>query len=155
MGSWLGGLLVLAVVVPVAVVVWGIVQLFRRRYDYWVGAALAAEDDPRKQAKYLTRALAINPDYVPAWGLKAAALLALERYGEAMECFEIVLKIDPNPRAWYEKGLCCCHLGRFQEAVQCFDRALADGSETNGKLRDDALRQRKLAEAQVDRQDIV
>ncbi len=127
--------------------------VLRGRYDYWVGSALAAED-ARKQVKYLTRALAINPGYLPAWGLKANALLALERYEEAMECFEKVLEIDPNSLVWYEKGLCCYHLGRFQEAVQCFDKALADGSDKNGKLRDDVLRHRKLAEAQMDRQEI-
>ncbi len=120
--------------------------LFRGRYDYWVGAALAAEGDPGKQVKYLTRALAINPGYLPAWGLKANALLALERYQEAMECFEKVLESDPNPLSWYEKGLCCYHLGRFQEAVQCFDKALADCPDANRKLRGDALHHRSLAE---------
>jgi tetratricopeptide (TPR) repeat protein len=119
-----------------------------RKYDYWVGAALA-EDDPRKKVKYLSRALALNPVYMPGWGLKANALLALQRYEEALECCETILRANPNPLASYEKGLCCYHLGRFREAVQWFDKVLADGSAKNGKLRDNASHQKRLAEAQM------
>ncbi len=121
-----------------------------RKYDYWVGAALA-EEDARKKVKYLSRALTLNPGYMPGWGLKANALLVLQRYGESLECCEKILKTNPNPLAWYEKGLCCYHLGRFQEALQCFDKVLADCSDKNEKLRQDALQQRKLAEAQMNR----
>jgi len=124
-----------------------------RKYDYWVGCALG-EDDARKKVKYLSKALALNPGYAPGWGLKANALLALQRYDEAMECVEKILGMAPNPLAWYEKGLCCYHLGRFQEAVQCFDKALANRLDKNSKLREDTLHHRKLAVAQMNQKEL-
>jgi tetratricopeptide (TPR) repeat protein len=124
-----------------------------RKYDYWVGSALA-EDDARKKVKYLSKALALNPGYMPGWGLKANALLTLERYEEAMECCERILKTNPNPLAWHEKGLCCYHLGRYQEAVDCFGKTLARCSDQNGKLREDTLRSRKLAKEKIDRKEM-
>ena len=44
-------------------------------YDYWVACALA-EEDPGRKIRYLTKALTLNPDYLPAWGLKGNALFA-------------------------------------------------------------------------------
>jgi tetratricopeptide (TPR) repeat protein len=122
--------------------------LYNRKYDYWVGCALA-EDDARKKAKYLAKALALNPGYAPGWGLRATALLKSKQYHEALKCLDKLLEIDPNPIAWYEKGLCYYHQGQFREAMQCFDKALADCPEANNKLREDVLHQRKLAEGQL------
>jgi hypothetical protein len=116
-----------------------------RKYDYWVASALA-EEDPQKKVKYLSKALALNPGYEPAWGLKGNALLALERYEEAIGCFEKVLQMAPNAMAWYEKGLCCHHLRRYDEAVECFDKTLIECPDKNSKLHEDALRNKRLAE---------
>ena len=124
--------------------------VFGGRYDYWVAAALAAED-PGKKVKYLSKALTLNPNYRPAWGLKANALLALERYAEALECFEKVLATVPNAIAWYKKGLCCHHLGRHEEAIECFNKVLAAPSAANSELREDALRSKNLVEREMNR----
>ena len=63
----------------------------RKHYDYWVARALA-EQNPRRKVEYLSKALALDPSYLPAWGLKATALFNLERYEEALACFDKVLQ---------------------------------------------------------------
>jgi tetratricopeptide (TPR) repeat protein len=124
--------------------------VFGRRYDFWVASALAAED-PHKKVKYLSKALALNPGYRPAWGLKANALFATHSYAEALECFQKVLATAPNAIAWQKKGLCCYHLGRYEEAVECFDKVLAARSDANSELREEALHGKTLAEQAMDR----
>jgi tetratricopeptide (TPR) repeat protein len=122
------------------------------KYDYWVASALA-EDDPHKKVRYLTKALALNAGYTPAWGLKGNALFALQRYDEALECFEKVLATAPSALAWHEKGLCCHRLGRYAEAVQCFDKALGACADKGSGLRADALRNKRLAESNINRKE--
>jgi tetratricopeptide (TPR) repeat protein len=131
-------------------------QLARRlvagkRFDYWVGAALT-EDDPRKKVTYLSRALALNPDYAPAWGMKADALLTLERYEEALECFDRVLQMNPGAVAWYEKGLCCARMRRYREAAECFDKTLAACPDKRSDLYEHARQQKKAAEEEMHRE---
>jgi tetratricopeptide (TPR) repeat protein len=119
-----------------------------KRFDYWVGVALA-EDDPRKKVRYLSKALALNPAYAPAWGMKADALLAMGKCPEALQCFDRVLEMNPGAVAWYEKGLCCSRLERYAEAVECFERALAACPDTRSDLYENALRQKRAAAERV------
>lgn len=81
-----------------------------------------------------------------AWGLKAITLLGLQRYEEAIPCFDKVLELRPNAAAWCWKGTCCHRLGRYQEAVGCFGKALATCAAKDRQLFDEASRQKKLAE---------
>ena len=104
-----------------------------------------SENDPGKKVKCLSNALALNPDYEPAWGLKAIALVELKRYEEATACFDRVLAIHADPIAWCKKGLCCYHLGKYQAAVACFDETLA-GAGKDHELFDEAASHKKLAE---------
>jgi tetratricopeptide (TPR) repeat protein len=124
--------------------------VYRRRYDYWIGRGLA-EDKPGRKVKYLSKALALNPGYVPGWGLQANALIALARYAEALACLEKILELAPSPVAWYEKGLCCRYLRRYEEAIKCFDKALAQCSDKNIKLREEVRRNRAATEEEMER----
>ena len=117
----------------------------RKDYTYWVGLALE-ENDPKAKVKYCSKALQLDPGYEPAWGLKAIALLGLERYEEAIVCFDRVLELRPHATAWYKKGLCCYHLKRHQEALACFDKALAACAESNSPLFDEVAQHKRLAE---------
>ena len=113
-----------------------------KRYDYWVAAALG-EEYPGKKAEASVEGAgtesALRP---PAWGLKADALLTLQRYDEALACFDKILELDPSAMLWYQKGLCCLHLKRYEEAANCFDKTLAACSDKEYELRGDALRKR-------------
>jgi tetratricopeptide (TPR) repeat protein len=117
----------------------------RKDFGYWVGSALA-ESDPEKKVAYCSKALRLNPGYEPAWGLKAITLLGLQRYEEAIPCFDKVLELRPNAAAWCWKGTCCHRLGRYQEAVGCFGKALATCAAKDRQLFDEASRQKKLAD---------
>jgi len=112
-------------------------------YDYWVACALA-EEDPAMKVEFLSKALKVNPSYLPAWGLKGTALLGLERYGEALECFDKSLETHPSALAWHRKGVCCYHLGRREEARQCFDRALETCPAQDHELAEETARMKKL-----------
>ncbi|MGD0382245.1 MAG: tetratricopeptide repeat protein [Thermoguttaceae bacterium] len=121
-------------------------KLFKRKdFTYWVGSALG-ETDPDKRVKYCSKALWLNSDYEPAWGLKANSLLELKRYEEAVPWFDKVLEIRPHSMAWYKKGLCCYHLRRHEEAIACFDKALAMCEDKDRHLSEEISRYKKLTE---------
>ena len=124
------------------------VLFFRGSYDFWVGRALR-ETDPRKKLADLSKALALNPGYEPAWGLKANTLLKMERYAEALECFEKVLGFQPSATAWYKKGLCCYHLQRREAAVDCFRQAMASCQDSSADWLKDAAKKKDLLEEQL------
>jgi tetratricopeptide (TPR) repeat protein len=113
-------------------------------YDYWVASALGEEDLAWK-VDCLSRALKLNPAYLPAWGMKGGALYDLHRYEEAMACFEKLLEMRASGFAWYKKGQCCYQLGRRQEAVKCFEEAMKACSSEDRRLLEDAARMREQA----------
>jgi hypothetical protein len=119
--------------------------LVRKDLSYWVGLSLEASD-PSAKVKYCSKALRLDPGYEPAWGLKALSLLQLQRYEEAIGCFDKVLELRPHATAWYKKGLCCFHLKRHQDALACFDKALAACHDGNPRLLDEVAGHKRLAE---------
>jgi tetratricopeptide (TPR) repeat protein len=128
------------------------VLFLRGSYDSWVGRALR-ETDPRKKVADLSKALALNPGYEPAWGLKANTLLKMERYAEALECFEKALELQPSATAWYKKGLCCYHLKRREAALDCFRRAMASCKEGAPDWLKDAAKKKDLLEEELRHQE--
>ena len=125
--------------------------LFRKRYDFWVATALG-ENDPCKQVKYYSMALKLDPSYESGWKLKAAALIQLKRYAEAMECYDKVLEMHPNATTWCKKGTCCHHLKRHGEAIACFDKALAACPAEDHQLFEEVSRHRKAVEEELQQQ---
>jgi tetratricopeptide (TPR) repeat protein len=117
-----------------------------KRFDYWVARALE-ERDPDKKVKYCTKAVTLNPTYVPGWGLKGTTLLEMQRYAEAQECFDKVLQLAPSALAWYRKGLCCHHLHQHEEAIRCFNKTLDTCASSDRALADDAARYKSLSQA--------
>jgi tetratricopeptide (TPR) repeat protein len=130
------------------------ILFFRGSYDFWVGRALR-ETDPRKKVADLSKALALNPGYEPAWGLKANTLLKMERYAEALPCFEKVLELQPSATAWYKKGLCCYHLKRREAALEGFRRAMATCQEGTPDWLKDAAKKKDLLEEELRHQGIL
>ena len=121
---------------------------FRRDYGFWVAAALSEEDRERKVG-YLSKALRLNPAYLPAWGMKGNALLDLGRYQEAEPCFDRSLEIHPSAMVWYKKGRCCHHGGRREEALRCLAEALKMCPSQDRQLLDDVTRMRSLVEDEL------
>lgn len=119
-----------------------------KHYDYWVGCALE-EPNPAKKVKYCAKAVALNPTYVPAWGLQGTTLLEMHRYEEAIVSFDQVLRLAPSPLAWYRKGLCCYHLKRHEEAIRCFNKASGTCSSTDHALSEEVARHKSLAQNEL------
>jgi serine/threonine protein kinase/regulator of sirC expression with transglutaminase-like and TPR domain len=60
------------------------------------------------------------------WINRGVSLLALDRYDEALICFEKILAGEPqSARVWSHKGTALSGCERYEEALACFDRALA------------------------------
>ena len=116
-----------------------------KNYDQWIATALA-EEDPERKLKYYTKALELNPEYAPGWGLKGRTLLDLQRYEAAKQCFDRLVAIDPNPISWYEKGMCCYQLRQYEDAIACFGKTLAGCSRSDRELSQEASEYKRLAE---------
>jgi tetratricopeptide (TPR) repeat protein len=116
-----------------------------KSFDYWVATALS-EDDPELKIKCLSKALKLNPGYLPAWGMKGNALLGLGRYDEAIQCFDKSLELHPSALTWHRKGDCCCHLHKPEEALQCFHKAMEACPAQDRQLHDDIARMIRLVE---------
>jgi tetratricopeptide (TPR) repeat protein len=73
-----------------------------------------------------------------AWYNKGLALDSLDRYEQAIECFDKAIQIDANNLVLFKnKGTALHYLGRYGESVACFDKAIQidahDGDAWSGK----------------------
>ncbi len=80
------------------------------------------------------------------WYRKGLTLSNLERYNEAIECFDKAIEKDPDfADAWHNRGVSLGNLERYNEAIECFDKAIAIFEES-GKKECDLDAQRDLAD---------
>lgn len=72
------------------------------------------------------KALDIKPDFADAWNCLGAVLGDhLERYQEALICFNEALKLDcSDDFAWYNRGNILEYLERYEDAVASYELAL-------------------------------
>lgn len=76
--------------------------------------------------KTLALAVAINPDFVSGWKLKAEVERDLLLYSEAIASYGMYLKLCPKDfEAWTTVGAILNAIAKSQEALQCFDKAIA------------------------------
>jgi len=76
--------------------------------------------------------LADSPDDKEALLCKAGALSrmgsfakALESIEKVLECYEAVIKLDPEyPKAWYNKGVVLSDIRLYNEALRCYEEVL-------------------------------
>jgi tetratricopeptide (TPR) repeat protein len=120
----------------------------KKGYDYWVSSALA-EDDRQAKVRYLSKALQLNPDYHPAWGMKGHALFELGKYDDAIECFDKSLEMHPSALVWYRKGLCLYHKGQSEESLRCLGKALKECPAHDRPLSEDISRMKRRVEEEL------
>ncbi len=90
------------------------------------GSYLAMKGRLEDAEKALTRAVAIDKEFVEAWHNLGLVLLRLDRYSEALRCFSEVLARNPNmERTYFYRGSALVSSGRMEEAIVSFDCALA------------------------------
>jgi len=84
--------------------------------EVWFVLALK-EKDPRKQGKWSTT---LNPAMM--WFGKGVAFCELGKYEEAINCFDIALKI--SPRRGLAKKYTFYKLRKYEGTLKCHDKAL-------------------------------
>jgi tetratricopeptide (TPR) repeat protein len=124
------------------------VKIFTGSYEHWVESALS-ESDLAIKVEYLSKALKLNPTYLPALGMKGYALFELERYAEAVECFDKCLEANPNALTRYKKGICCYRVRRREEALKCLSQAMEECAGQDRLLLEDVSRMKKLVEDEL------
>ena len=61
---------------------------------------------------------------------KGYALISLQKYPEAIDCFDKAISLDSrNPYAWNYKGYALFDLGLYEEAIKCFEKAIEADQE--------------------------
>ena len=67
-----------------------------------------------------------QPRDLKAFNNKGVIFLDLEKFKEAIDCFDKIIEIkDDSADAWYKKGLALFLLDEKEKALECFDKALA------------------------------
>ena len=75
-----------------------------------------------KSLVFFDKALKTDENYSPAWNNKGIALLSLEKYFEALDCFEHVMALNPmDSMVIYNKGYVLLMLERYQESVDTLE----------------------------------
>ena len=70
--------------------------------------------------------MALAPTNFQAWTTKGLCLFELERFGEAVECFDKITALDPkNASVWLHKAPALGHLERYEEAVDAVRKFIA------------------------------
>ncbi|MBC6419055.1 MAG: tetratricopeptide repeat protein [Prochloron sp. SP5CPC1] len=71
------------------------------------------------------RAIAINPNYAPAWENQGYLFLLSGQYPESLAALNRSLELDPdNVNGWHNRGATLYALKRYEEALDSFDQAL-------------------------------
>ncbi|MDJ0690099.1 MAG: tetratricopeptide repeat protein [Xenococcaceae cyanobacterium MO_188.B32] len=70
------------------------------------------------------RAIALNPNFYPAWRDRGFALIQNKQYSEAIKSFRRAFTLKPQDyKTWVGQGIALSSLGRFDEALAAFERA--------------------------------
>ena len=77
-----------------------------------------------KSVCYFANAIKKEPNAFAYYG-KGKSLHELEKYSDAIACFDKAIRLDPNYAfAYTAKGESLQKLGKYREAIECFDKAI-------------------------------
>jgi tetratricopeptide (TPR) repeat protein len=122
-----GALAVASVVVAAVLANWPLlsVDLMRAITETNLAVSLQAEGRVDEATNHYRRAIAIRPDYAPAYNNLGSALRANGRPDEAVTIFEQALKLQPDyAEAHYNAGNALLSLGKPNDAIDHFRQAL-------------------------------
>jgi tetratricopeptide (TPR) repeat protein len=92
---------------------------------------LALDEIHRTGVRSLTRAIALDPRFEPAYALRAISFSRLKEYRQAIRDYDEVLKLTPSHEkariAYNDRGLAKVSLGDYQSAVLDFTQSIALG----------------------------
>ena len=70
------------------------------------------------------QAIDLNQEFIQAWVYKGICLEKLERYQEAIQCYEKALEINNVADLWYNKAATYCKMKRYSDALQCLNQVI-------------------------------
>lgn len=89
-----------------------------------LGFIAGRQNDFLGAAEYLGRAMALQPDYIEGWYYLGKSLYEIERFDEAVKCFDSAIRLYPDFfEAQHDKARALCSLRRLNEAIQAFEIA--------------------------------
>jgi tetratricopeptide (TPR) repeat protein len=119
--------------------------------EHNVGAALQNEGRYDEAIAHYRRAIALRPQYAPAYNNLASSLNSTGRSGDAIAAYQQALRLQPDyPEAHYNLGNALLAAGRRQDAVVHFQRALQSmtgSADVHNNLGIALMEEGKIAEA--------
>ena len=101
-------------------------------------------EDIKKKIENLKRE-SNEPDSDEIYNNKCLTLINLNRFDEAIECYDKALKINPNNvKAWNNKAFALHNLNRLDEAIECYNKSLEIDPNFISSLRNKAFALRTL-----------
>jgi tetratricopeptide (TPR) repeat protein len=92
---------------------------------------LALDEFHRTGVRSLTQAIALDPNFGPAYAVRAVAFSQLKEYRQAIRDYDKVLELKPTREtahiAFNDRGLAKVSLGEYQSAILDFTQAIAIG----------------------------
>jgi tetratricopeptide (TPR) repeat protein len=96
---------------------------------------LQHKENPEKIIEYFDRAIAAHPGYAMAWNEKANFHDYLGNCDDALSCYDMALKLDPElSEAWFNKGLTLKKMGREREGIVCIDKGISSSLILKGSI---------------------
>ena len=84
------------------------------------------ETDDKIKIDLFNKSIELNSNVSDVYLAKGNTLIDLEKYHEAIQCYNKVIQMNPNnsSEAIYNKGEALYHLNKYQEAIKCYNKAL-------------------------------
>ncbi|MBQ8914310.1 MAG: tetratricopeptide repeat protein, partial [Lachnospiraceae bacterium] len=88
---------------------------------------------PREALSYLNKLIQVNPNHKSAYGRMGLINKGMNKYDQALECFDNQLKINPHPYFLYEKATVYVKKKEYTNALENYLRA-ADKEKDNSYI---------------------
>ncbi len=80
----------------------------------------------RGAMEYVEQALALDPQYAIAWGIKGDILFQVKQFEKAIAAYHRATDLNPqDEQAWYNQGMTWFKLRKFEQALASFEQALS------------------------------
>ena len=90
---------------------------------------LALDETHRKGVRFLTRAIAADPTFGPAYALRGLAHYQLRENRQAVRDYTKALELNPKAKVYGDRGLAEVDLKEYQAAILDYTKAIAQGCD--------------------------
>ena len=102
--------------------------------EAYFGLAQASEEDPDAYAAAMSKAVALNPHFVPALLLGADRLMSRERYADAESVLEDALKVNPKDAAAWAYRAALANLTHDHQREAAYRERALEAWKTNPEV---------------------